>query len=79
LGTNQEEDEMPFGLREHFAEMSDAGESLDELVSELDLYKDRIPPRQYDELWLFCWALSKRQSSLPVSGMYGEAWSRVDG
>jgi hypothetical protein len=73
LGTKEEEDEMLFGLRERLAEMSDAGSSLDELVSELDVYKDSMPPRQYDELWLFSWALAKRQASPPVSGMYGEA------
>ena len=63
---------MPNGLRERFTEMSDAGVSFSELVVELDTYKERISPRRYDELWLFCWALSKRQASRPVSGPNGD-------
>ena len=66
---------MPHGLRERLAHMSDGGVSFAELVSELDVYKDRMLPRHYDELWLFCWALAKRQSALPLSGSNGEAWA----
>jgi hypothetical protein len=65
---------MPNGLRERLAEMSDAGVSFSDLVAELDAYKDRISPRRYDELWLFCWALAKRQVERPVSGHNGEGW-----
>lgn len=65
---------MPNGLREHFAEMSDAGVSFSELVVELDTYKSRLSRRQYDELWLFCWALAKRQAERSVSGRNGEDW-----
>jgi hypothetical protein len=68
---------MPNGLREHFAEMSDSGVSFDKLVTELNTYKDRLPQRRYDELWLFCWALSKRQASRPVSGANGETWPEL--
>jgi hypothetical protein len=57
---------MPFGLRERLAEMSDGGVTFAELVNELDVYKDKLPPRQYDELWLFCWTLAKRQAVLPL-------------
>jgi hypothetical protein len=66
---------MPFGLRERLAEMSDRGVSFAELVNELDVYKDKMPPRQYDELWLFCWALAKREAAIPLSRSNGEAWS----
>jgi hypothetical protein len=66
---------MPFRLRERLAQMSDAGVSFSELVNELETYKDRMPQRQYDELWLFCWALAKRHVAHPVSGLNGEAWS----
>jgi hypothetical protein len=66
---------MPFGLRERLAEMSDAGVSFDELVNELELYRERMPQRKYDELWLFCWALAKRQVSHPLSHQNGKAWS----
>jgi hypothetical protein len=57
---------MPFRLRERLAGMSDAGASFTELVNELEIYKDQIPRRQYDELWLFCWVLAKRQAALPL-------------
>jgi hypothetical protein len=63
---------MPNGLRERFAEMSDSGASFSELIVELDAYKERLSPRRYDELWLFCWALSKRQASRAVSGPNGD-------
>ena len=66
---------MPFGLRERIAEKSDGGAPFHELVRELDAYKDRLSRRQYDELWLFCWALAKRRTDLPVSGSNGRAWS----
>ena len=66
---------MPFGLRERLARMSDAGVSFAELVNELEIYKDRMPQRQYDELWLFCWTLAKRQAVHPLSNLNGEAWS----
>jgi hypothetical protein len=66
---------MPNGLREHLAEMSDAGVPFAELVVELDTYKDRISRRRYDELWLFCWALGKRQAAERfVAGRNGEGW-----
>jgi hypothetical protein len=68
---------MPNGLREHFAEMSDAGVSFSELVVELDSYKDRLSRRRYDELWLFCWALGKRQAERAVPGRNGEEWPDV--
>jgi hypothetical protein len=64
---------MPF--RQRLAEMSEAGASFTELVSELDVYKDSMPQRQYDELWLFCWALAKRQAATPLSESNGEAWA----
>lgn len=66
---------MSFRLRERLALLSDDGASFAELVGELDVYKDRMPQRQYDELWLFCWALAKRQVAHPVSRRNGEAWS----
>jgi hypothetical protein len=66
---------MPLGMRERLAEMSDCGVSFAELVTELDVYKDRMPPRQYDELWLFCWSLAKRQAKLPLSGSNGKPWA----
>ena len=65
---------MPNGLREHFADMADAGVSFAELVTELDTYKGRLSRRRYDELWLFCWALSKRQAERPISGRNGDDW-----
>ena len=65
---------MPNSLRERFAEMSDAGGSFCELVVELDTYKERLSPRRYDELWLFCWALAKRQAERPLVGQKGKAW-----
>jgi hypothetical protein len=65
---------MPNGLRERFAELSDSGVSFAELVVELDTYRDRLSRRRYDELWLFCWSLSKRQAERPVSGLNGEQW-----
>jgi hypothetical protein len=73
----KEEDEMPFRLRERLAEMSESGAPFDELVNELDYYKDSMPLRQYDELWLFCWALAKRQTKIPHSSLNGDAESRV--
>jgi hypothetical protein len=54
--------------------MSDAGVSFFELVVELDTYKERLSRRRYEELWLFCWALAKRQATRPVSGRNGESW-----
>ena len=65
---------MPNSLRERFAEMSDAGASFCELVVELDTYKERLSPRRYDELWLFCWALAKRQAERPLVGQNGKGW-----
>jgi hypothetical protein len=52
---------MPIDLRERFAEMASSGASFAELVGELDRYKDQLLARRYDELWLFCWVLAKRQ------------------
>jgi hypothetical protein len=63
---------MPFGLRERIAEKSDGGAPFHELVRELDVYKDRLSQRQYDELWLFCWAVAKRRTAVPVSNLNGE-------
>jgi hypothetical protein len=65
---------MPNGLREHFAEMSDAGVPFSELVVELDTYRDRLSRRRYDDLWLFCWALAKRQGERSVFVHDGERW-----
>jgi hypothetical protein len=65
---------MPNGLREHFADMADAGVSFAELVTELETYKGRISRRRYDELWLFCWSASKRQADSPTSNRNGAAW-----
>jgi hypothetical protein len=62
---------MPNGLRERFADLSDAGVSFSELIVELDTFKERLSPRRYDELWLFCWALAKRQAGRPVSSQNG--------
>jgi len=70
---------MPLGLRERLAEMSDCGVSFAELVNELDVYKSNMPRRQYDELWLFCWALAKRQAARPHSSSNGEAWPDLVG
>jgi hypothetical protein len=70
---------MPNGLREHFADMSDAGASFAELIVELDTYRERIPRRRYDELWLFCWSLSREQAERPVSGQNGEGWPDLTG
>jgi hypothetical protein len=58
---------MPLRLRERLAQMSDAGVSFTGLVNELEIYKETMPQRQYDELWLFCWALAKRQAAHPLS------------
>jgi hypothetical protein len=52
--------------------MADSGVSFAELVGELDRYKDRLPARRYDELWLFCWALAKRQVERSISVRNGE-------
>jgi hypothetical protein len=65
---------MPVGLRERLAEMSEDGVAFAGLVVELDTYKDKLPPRQYDELWLFCWALAKRHAETVKSASNGEAW-----
>ena len=65
---------MPNGLRERFADLSDAGVSFAELVVELDTYKRQLSRRQYDELWLFCWSVSKRQAEHPISGRNGAEW-----
>jgi hypothetical protein len=65
---------MPNGLRERFADLSDAGVSFAELVVELDTYKGQLSRRRYDELWLFCWSLSKRQAERSISGSNGQAW-----
>ena len=68
---------MSRGLRERLARLSDDGASFTELVIELDVHKGRMPPRQYDELWLFCWALAKRQTALAPSSSNGEVWPDV--
>jgi hypothetical protein len=65
---------MTVGLRERLAAMSDTGVSFADLVDELNVYKDGIPARQYDELWLFCWTLAKRRAILHSPGSNGEAW-----
>ena len=68
---------MPLGLRERLAEMSEDGVDFAGLVDELDTYKDKLPPRQYDELWLFCWALAKRHAVALKSTSNGEGWPDV--
>jgi hypothetical protein len=70
---------MALGLREHLAEMSDRGVPFAELVDELDFHKEGMPQRQYDELWLFCWALAKRKASLRLPSSNGEAWPDLAG
>jgi hypothetical protein len=70
---------MPVGLREHLAELSDCVVSFAELVNELDVHKGRMPAREYDELWLFCWTLAKRRAALPHVRSNGEEWPDLTG
>lgn len=60
-------------LRKRLEKLADDGESFPRLLAELDRNRDGLPVVEYDALWLFCWALVRRQP-----GAHGSpVWSAV--
>jgi hypothetical protein len=72
-----EEDEMPVDLHYRLGEIGDSGGSFTDLVAELDRHRDGMSPRDYDELWLFCWVLAKRRVSRLAWDQDAELWPEV--
>ena len=50
---------VPEVLRKRLSTLAGTGLSLAGLTSELDRYRDQLRGEQYDELWLYCWALTR--------------------
>jgi hypothetical protein len=63
-------------LRDRLRELADAGSSLRDLTSELDWHRHTLEPEQYDELWLYCWALQRSKKRRSGSALWnGEQWN----
>jgi hypothetical protein len=46
-------------LMKHLRGLADSGLSLSGLTTELDRHRSGLRGEQYDELWLYCWALKR--------------------
>ena len=64
-------------LRVQFRMQAESGATLNELTRELVEYKGPLSANEYEQLWLYCWALTKRETMRSVWG--GSAgWGAVD-
>ena len=64
-------------LRVQFRIQAESGATLNELTRELVEYKGPLSANEYEELWLYCWALTKREGMRSVWGDSG-GWGAVD-
>jgi hypothetical protein len=64
-------------LRAQFRMQAESGATLNELTRELVEYKGPLLANEYEELWLYCWALTKREAMRSVWGGSG-LWGAVE-
>jgi hypothetical protein len=64
-------------LRAQFRMQAESGATLKELTRELIEYKGPLLANEYEELWLYCWALTKREAMRSVWGGSG-GWGAVE-
>jgi hypothetical protein len=64
-------------LRAQFRMQAEAGATLNELTRELVKYKGPLSGNEYEELWLYCWALTRREAARSVWGG-GGGWGAVE-
>ena len=60
--------EQGAALRGQLRMQAEAGATLNELTRELVEYKGPLCANEYQELWLYCWALTKREAVRSVRG-----------
>ena len=58
-------------LRGQLRMRAEAGATLNELTRELVEYKGPLCANEYEELWLYCWALTRREAMRSVEGGSG--------
>jgi hypothetical protein len=63
--------EQGAALRSQLRMQAEAGATLDELTRELVEYKGPLLANEYEELWLYCWALTKREAMRSAAGGSG--------
>ena len=63
--------EQGAALRPQLRMQAEAGATLDELTRELVEYKGPLLANEYEELWLYCWALTRREAMRSVWGGSG--------
>ena len=54
--------EQGAALRPQLRMQAEAGATLDKLTRELVEYKGPLLANEYEELWLYCWALTRREA-----------------
>lgn len=59
-------------LRNRLENLSDGGASFPQLLAELDRDRYQLRASEYDELWLFCWALARRRPGPYGSPLWNE-------
>ena len=64
-------------LRAQFRMQAEAGATLNELTRELIEYKGPLLANEYEELWLYCWALTRREAMRSGWGGSG-GWGAVE-
>ena len=64
-------------LRPQLRMQAEAGATLNELTRELVEYKGPLLANEYEELWLYCWALTKREAMRSAWGGSG-GWGAVE-
>jgi hypothetical protein len=63
-------------IRERLTLMADAGATLRELVSTLDRHRD-LARTEYDNLWLYCWALVRRHPNHAAASDDGTGYGEI--
>ena len=58
-------------LRVQFRIQAESGATLNELTRELVEYKGPLCANEYEELWLYCWALTGHEAMRSVWGGSG--------
>ena len=69
--------EQGAALRPQLRMQAEAGATLNELTRELVEYKGPLLANEYEELWLYCWALTRREAMRSGWGGSG-GWGAVD-
>jgi hypothetical protein len=63
--------EQDAALRPQLRMQAEAGATLNELTRELVEYKGPLCANEYEQLWLYCWALTRREAMRSVWGGSG--------